>query len=153
MKKVFNYMDIDQELVVTNMRASKMVDEMVTRGLLPYGISKAQFDVLAFIYYSHGQLSTVTEIAADMYVSKANITGITNRLLKINLIQKNTNNRDARVNELVLTTKGNELIETLIPVYHGVTKSILSIFSNEEKNILLSQLKHIENSYRDNIKK
>lgn len=153
MKKKFNYTDLDMELVVTNIRATKMLEEMVTRGLSSYGISKAQFDVLAFIYYSEGQLSTVTEIAADKYVSKANITGITNRLLRMDLVQKNSTNKDARVNELVLTEKGNSLIETLIPIYHGVTTSVLSIFTEEQKLTLLSQLRHIEDSIREKVLK
>lgn len=143
--------ELEIKIIAANIRITRYLEGLINKGIAKYKISKAQFDVLAFINFSEDKYTTVTELAVIHLVSKANITGIVNRLIKVNLIQKVTDSKDARSNVLTLTEKGAALINELMPIYLQISKDAVSIFSLEEKNKLQDQLKHIEDFMRSKI--
>lgn len=143
--------ELEIKIIAANIRITRYLEGLINKGIAKYKISKAQFDVLAFINFSEDKYTTVTELAIIHLVSKANITGIVNRLIKIDLIQKVTDTKDARSNVLTLTEKGAALINELMPIYLQISKDAVSIFSLEEKNKLQDQLKHIEDFMRSKI--
>ncbi len=136
--------DIDLDVMVAVVRTSRFLESMITNGIAADGLSKAQFDVLAFIHFSKEKRTTVTEVSQQALVSKANMTGIITRLLESELVTRETDPNDARVRFITLTAKGLRLVEKVLPKYFEMTHEAMSIFSDEEKNLLLKQLEHIE---------
>lgn len=136
--------NIDLDVMVAMFRATRIVENMLTTGITGDGLSKAQFDVLAYIHFSDEKRTTVTELAQEHLVSKANMTGIINRLLDSKLVTRETDPNDARVRFISLTSAGTELVERTLPKYFDMTHEAMSIFNKSEKELLLKQLEHIE---------
>ncbi len=143
--------DLDLDILGANIRATKLFDDLITKGIAQYGISKPQFDIMVFIHFTESKKTTVTEIAINNSVSKANVTGIMNRMIAQGLIKSVVDAKDARVKNVTLTEKGSELMENSLPVYSELIRKTLSPFSLEEKEMLLKQLKHIESCIREKL--
>lgn len=136
--------DLDLDVIVAMVRTTRYLESMVTHGISTYGLSKPQFDVLAKIFFSPEKRTTVTEAAQDALVSKANMTGIITRLLESELVVRESDPNDARVRFITLTDAGSRLVQKVLPKYFDMTHEAMSIFSKEEKELLLKQLEHIE---------
>lgn len=148
-RKELKLHDIDLDILAANIRATKLFDDLITKGISKYGISKPQFDIMVHIHFCESKKTTVTEIAINNSVSKANITGIMNRMIGMGLIESVVDEKDARVKNVTLTQKGQDLIDNSLPEYKELIHKTMSPFSGEEKNMLLMQLKHIENCIRE----
>ncbi|EQC43439.1 MarR family winged helix-turn-helix transcriptional regulator [Bacteriovorax sp. Seq25_V] len=150
-RKEIKLHELDLDILAANIRTTKLFDDLITKGIAQYGISKPQFDIMVFIYFGEEKKTTVTEIAINNSVSKANVTGIMNRMITQGLIQSVVDQKDARVKNVTLTEKGEELMKTTVPVYQDLIRKTLSPFSHAEKELLLKQLKHIEGCIREKL--
>ncbi len=66
---------------------------------------------LRFLYQLHdrdGQC--VTELAEHMHVHPATITGLTNKLIRLRLVQRSTDRSDRRIKHIALTPSGRALV-------------------------------------------
>jgi DNA-binding MarR family transcriptional regulator len=66
---------------------------------------------LRFLYQLHerdGQC--VTELAGHMRVHPATITGLTNKLIRLRLVQRTTDRSDRRIKHIALTPSGRALV-------------------------------------------
>src|SRR5215813_6806101 len=77
-----------------------------------YGLSLAQFDVLAHLGAAEGL--TQQELANKLLVTKGNVTQLLDRLCASGLLVRR---QDGRANRLYLTLKGRQLFTEVIPAH------------------------------------
>ncbi len=144
---IVNLPQIEHKIVGRMLRTVRILEKMISEEVSQYKLTKPQMDVLVILKYSDQESVTTTELAEELFVSKANITGIVTRLENANLIQKVTDPNDTRSKKITVTEEGEALIEKVIPRYFSMGVEAFSNLSQEEKEKLLAQLLYIEEFY------
>ncbi|MFG1492008.1 MarR family transcriptional regulator [Halobacteriovorax sp. ZH4_bin.1] len=138
-----------QESIIGRMiRTTRILDKMVSEEVSNFKLTKPQFDVLVILHLTDQEFVTTTELADELLVSKANITGIVKRLEVANLIKKAVDENDTRSKKITLTEDGLDLINKVLPRYFSMGQELVSKFTPEEKSKLLCQLGMIEEFYQ-----
>lgn len=97
-------------------------------------LTTAQLKSLFFI--DKEGITNFTKLAAGLGVTSSNITGIIDRLIEQELVNRKENPDDRRVYLLSLTEKGNILLNSLRESRTKKISSALALMSTEELSIL-----------------
>jgi DNA-binding MarR family transcriptional regulator len=105
--------DVPVSLWVSLLKAHGLLIRRV-RGRFPEGLTMPQFDVLAQLA-RHGTGMTPGELTRELLVTKGNVTGIVERLVRRGLVERLRVPSDGRTRRLVLTPEGRRLTSRAIP--------------------------------------
>ena len=86
----------------------RLLGEMV-QTLKPVGLSIPQFDVLSTLTEQQGL--SQSDLAARLYVTKGNVSGLIDRLVEAGFVERRTSAGDRRSNALFLTETGAKAAE------------------------------------------
>jgi len=128
-----------------------IVSAHLSRKISPYGITKAGFSVLMILSRSQSKSCKQNEISRLMLVSRANITGLVDGLVRLGLVQRTNDPHDRRVNMVKILPKGEKLLKDLLPGYYKHIHDVCSIFTAAEKkklNGLLTRLRNRTNEVK-----
>jgi MarR family transcriptional regulator for hemolysin len=113
----------------------------------PYGITKAQWGVLAKLERTEGLKQS--ELAEMLEVQPITLTRLIDRLCENDLIERREDPKDRRVNRLYLRPAARPLLEKLGELRSGITDIALNNINAEQANDLVRQLEAIKNNVRD----
>ncbi|WP_313299829.1 MarR family transcriptional regulator [Stenotrophomonas sp.] len=119
---------------------SSAIDRDCATRLAPHGLSEGRFIVLFLLHGAGGTLPP-HELAERAGVTRATISGLIDGLQREGLLQRRSDAEDGRRLQIVLTTQGKCLAETL---FNQHTEWIGSLFGglDAEEQQQLSQLLH-----------
>lgn len=123
------------------MKATKAVDDNIKKDIESHKISKENFMILELLY-SKGP-HTVQKISEILSIPSGSITYVVNKLETNGIIERQSNLSDRRASNVVLTAKGNALFGEIFPGHVATIAQILSVISNDEKELLTDVLKRI----------
>src|SRR3712207_5195057 len=89
------------------------VQQQSARHLRRFGLTVAQFDVLAQVGAAEGL--SQQDLAARLLVTKGNVCGLLDRLERAGLVTRQPDPADRRVNRLRLTPEGARLYADAVP--------------------------------------
>jgi DNA-binding MarR family transcriptional regulator len=101
------------------------------RQLKVYDVTTAQWAILAVLWQQEG-ISQV-ELQELMGVEAAAITGVLQRMMRLDLVQRRVDPIDKRIQRVFLTERGRALEQVLIPLAEEVNTHALSGFSIDEQ--------------------
>lgn len=122
-------------------RVFQKVDRAGSDQMREYGISMAQFDVLAHVGADEG--ITQTELANSLLVTKGNVCQLLDRMECAGLLARY---QDGRANRLFLTDEGRELFCRLIPAHEAMIAEKFSTLTPEEQSHLLTLLRKLDHA-------
>lgn len=105
-----------------------------------YGLSEPKFKALIHLYMSGDQGLIQTELGSKLQVSRANITGLVERLEKEELVVRNSDPSDKRVFRVRLTNRAFALMHAFLPIHNDYMHKIMSSLDREEKENLINLL-------------
>lgn len=111
--------------------------------LRPYGLSAAQFDILAHVGSSTAL--TQQDLARRMLVTEGNITQLLDKMQTRGLLARR---REGRVNHLMLTAAGHTLYEQVRPEQERLQSRQFGPLSVAEQRQLLALLRKLERAGR-----
>lgn len=119
---------------------SSAIDRDCATRLAPHGLSEGRFIVLFLLHGAGGALPP-HELAERAGVTRATISGLIDGLQREGLLQRRSDSEDGRRLQIVLTTQGKCLAETL---FNQHTQWIGGLFSglDAEEQQHLSRLLH-----------
>lgn len=119
---------------------SSAIDRDCATRLAPHGLSEGRFIVLFLLHGAGGTLPP-HELAERAGVTRATISGLIDGLQREGLLQRRSDSEDGRRLQIVLTTQGKCLAETL---FNQHTQWIGGLFSglDAEEQQHLSRLLH-----------
>lgn len=120
----------------------KVMQRGMTKLLSQEGLTGPQFSALRAIA-KHGSTPMKT-LSEELVVSKANITGIVDRLEYKKLVRRAASSRDRRATMVELTLKGSRLQGEVTKKYVSFLQEALKKFTNEEQEslrLLLAKLR------------
>lgn len=122
-------------------RVYAQVERELTEQLRQWGLSLAQFDVLAQVGAMEG--CTQQEVANRLLVTKGNITQLLDRLEQRGIIVRRP---DGRANRLYLTDAGRCLHDEVVPAHQAPIAACLAALSADEQQELLRLLRTLDRS-------
>src|SRR5215213_7795912 len=121
------------------MRVYQKVDRISSEHLKHWGLSVAQFDVLAHVGASEGM--TQQELADSLLVSKGNVCQLVDKMEGRGWILRR---QEGRTNHLFLTEDGRKLVEEVVPAHEAMIAERFSVLSEEEQAQLYELLRKFD---------
>jgi len=122
-------------------RVYQKVDRVSVCHLRQYGLSVAQFDVLARVGRAEGL--SQQELADALLVTKGNICQLLDRMEEAGLIVRR---QEGRANHLFLTDAGRVLFDDVLPRQEALVGRIFGTLSPAEQSELLALLRRLDRS-------
>ena len=117
---------------MTNLHNSKLAE---------YGLTTSQVGVLVQLWIEDGL--TQKEIAEELQLRPASITGLVNILVSKGWIDRREDTKDARINRVYLTEEGKNIRLKCMSANDEIETILSNGFSKEEKQLMLCWLKKL----------
>jgi len=141
-----NDMSIDERVLMAIVRLAERFKKESSLYLKNYDITFPQYNVLRVLDASKNGQNTMKNVNRIMLISSANMTGITQRLEKVGLINRKNVPEDDRLKYLEITPKGRQMLKDISDRKEHVVKNYFLRYSEEKKTEILTLLKEILNS-------
>jgi DNA-binding MarR family transcriptional regulator len=122
-------------------RVFQKVDRASVAHLRAWGLSVAQFDVLAQVGSAEGM--TQQELAQSLLVTKGNVTQLLDRMETSGWIRRC---QEGRCNRLVLTDEGRRLYASVVPAQEDLITRLFATLPPEERAALLATLRRLDHT-------
>lgn len=126
---------------------SEAIIKAADRFFAKFGVTTAQYDILAILKYSQRRL-TQSDLGINRVVSRSNITGILDRLEKIGMVRREGSADDRRIKHISITKKGLDLIERVEDKYFENVKKLVWFLDEKDKKGLVEILDRLERGLR-----
>jgi polyisoprenoid-binding protein YceI len=125
-------------------RVFRKVEHLATEQMRQFGLSQAQFDVLAQVGAAEGR--SQGELAKALLVTKGNICQLLDRMERDGLLRRQ---QEGRTNRLFLTERGRLLRDKAVPTQEALIARLFSVLTHEEQVHLLGALRALDHSLMD----
>ncbi len=122
------------------------LSHLMIEHLREFGLSPAQFDVLAQVGAAEGQ--TQQELARALVTTKGNVCQLLDRMEAAGLLRRH---QDGRVKRLFLTPAGRGLWREVVPAHEAWLAGHLSVLSAAERTALARALRRLEHGLDDRL--
>ena len=140
---------VDMNFLFTLGELQRLVRAYADRQAARYGITRAQWAVLAKVERFEGMKQT--ELAEQMEMQPITLTRLIDRLCDNGWIERRSDNSDRRVNRLYLRKAAKPLLAKLAGLKSELTATAIEGISPSDANRLLSQLETIKENVRNAI--
>ncbi len=137
--------EFPSQLLVSLARTYNVLDDTLENHYKNFGFSKAKFNAL-FLLYKNQDGILLKHLGDKMLVSRANITGLIDRLEKDGLVQRISHPIDRRSILAQITNKGKNLMEEIIPHHIKLNNQLVKALSASETQQLIQLLDKLHDS-------
>jgi DNA-binding MarR family transcriptional regulator len=133
-----------QALVVRSvLQLSSEIQKRMETFVRPYDLTMSRMGVLLVLFFSQQQLSP-SEIGDRLFVTRGNMTGLIEGLVKDGLVQRVSRPNDRRAHDLELTSQGHALVTEYFPHHRrALAKLVTGLTASESLQLakLLQKLR------------
>jgi MarR family transcriptional regulator, transcriptional regulator for hemolysin len=140
---------VDANLLFTLGELARLVRAYADRQAARYGITRAQWAVLAKVERFEGMKQT--ELAEQMEMQPITLTRLVDRLCDAGWIERRDDETDRRVNRLYLRKAARPLLGKLSGLRSEITETALEGISSADAQRLLTQLETVKENVRNAI--
>lgn len=119
------------------------LDDVFSMHFARFGLSWPKFNALIHLYMAGDRGLIQSELGNKMLVSRANITGLIERLEKEDLVIRSSDPSDKRVFRVCLTNKAVALMNAFLPVHNDYMQKVMASLDRHDKEVLISLLKKL----------
>jgi len=119
-------------------RANDVATRRYFAVLADTGITPGQIGVLTLIANNSGL--TQSALSKALGVDRSTMVAVIDRLEKLNLVTRERSTQDQRAYALQLTSRGTDLMATLLQRLHGLEEELLTKMSVQERDTLVQLL-------------
>lgn len=114
-------------------RTVDLIQQVFDKFYKKFKLSKTQFSALYRIYLAGDEGITLSILGDQMFVTKANITSLVDRMVARGLIKRIINENDRRSIKAVITSEGRKILEEVLPNNQVFSSEILNCLTSKEK--------------------
>ena len=129
--------------IISILKTSAFISEILLSGLKPYEISEQQFNVLRILRGQKGIAANLSTVQDRMVHKMSNTTRLIDKLIQKKLVKRNVCVKNRRKIELFITEDGLDFLKKIDPISDEIEKKILSNISSQDLNSLISILNSI----------
>ena len=137
---------VDMNLLFTLGEVQRLVRAYADREAARYGITRAQWAVLAKVERNEGMKQT--ELAEQMEMQPITLTRLIDKLCESDWLERRGDENDRRVNRLYLRKAGRQLLGKLSGLRSELTATALDGINPADALRLLTQLETIKENVR-----
>ena len=126
--------------IISILKTSAFISEILLSGLKPYEISEQQFNVLRILRGQKGIAANLSTVQDRMVHKMSNTTRLIDKLIQKKLVKRNVCVKNRRKIELFITEDGLDFLKKIDPITDEIEKKILSNISSKDLNNLISIL-------------
>ena len=126
--------------IISILKTSAFISEILLSGLKPYKISEQQFNVLRILRGQKGIAANLSTVQDRMVHKMSNTTRLIDKLIQKKLVKRNVCVKNRRKIELFITEDGLDFLKKIDPITDEIEKKILSNISSKDLNSLISIL-------------
>ena len=138
MKTLGSNHDLESAIPFMLARAGARMGNSFAKALKPFGLSLSEWRVCASLQHLPNQ--GLTELAAHIATDLSALSRIVDRLVALNMVEREKCNADGRAVRLALSARGVALTLEIVPLAKRYEKVALSDFSADEVKMLRSML-------------
>ncbi|MES2459155.1 MAG: MarR family transcriptional regulator [Armatimonadota bacterium] len=142
-------MDTDALIVYNIVRTNAALSPFIDAALRDLHLTGAQMNALLVLREAGDEGLPLSEIGRRLVVTKANVTGLMDRLERQELIRREADSPDRRVIRACLTQRGTELLQKALPERDRVLSDLLAGLSPEEKTTLIALMTKLRRGLRE----
>ncbi|MCP4259174.1 MAG: MarR family transcriptional regulator [Planctomycetes bacterium] len=122
--------------------------------LRPFGLTDVQFNLMMLLKYQSNQNEGLSQaqLSSMMLVNRANITSLIDRMEKVDLVIRTPAPSDRRSNIVKLTSRGQELLGEIEPLYTQEVKRIMAVLKQDEQKTVIEMLEKIRGNISERTK-
>jgi DNA-binding MarR family transcriptional regulator len=121
---------------------TRLLNREFDQRMLPLGLTRAQWWVLASLYFDDGVMQT--ELARDLGFSKVALGGLLDRLEAKGWVERRPHPADRRANLVYRTAKVEGLLATMRDVAEEINRDLVSALSPQEHKQLVASLQTLK---------
>jgi MarR family transcriptional regulator for hemolysin len=144
-----NHGSVDMNFLFTLGEVQRLVRAYADKEAARYGITRAQWAVLAKVERNEGMKQT--ELAEQMEMQPITLTRLIDKLCDNGWIERRGDESDRRVNRLYLRKTGRQLLGKLSGLRSELTATALDGISSTDSHRMLTQLELIKENVRSAI--
>lgn len=137
---------VSKKLILNVMYAQNIIADKLMETLKPYDISIEQFNVLRILRGQKSKPVNMGYLQEQMVAKTSNTTRLVDKLLLKDLVDRQICPENRRKMEVIITEKGLKLLEIVDKLVEETEESIVSVFSEQEKEQLLTLLEKFKTS-------
>jgi DNA-binding MarR family transcriptional regulator len=112
---------------------SALLQERIDADLRPFGLDRAEYEILVVLSEIEGQRLRMAELADAVHQSRSRLTHTISRMEKTNLVKRTSCPTDRRGVWAELTAEGFELIKEAAPTHvETVRRNFVEVMSEED---------------------
>lgn len=134
-------MELEQCLNFVITKAQRNVHQLFKAELAPFGVTPGQYGILRCLWDENAQ--TAKKLADRLALDGSTITGILDRMEQKGLIEKQTDPKDRRAMQVMLTTKGKKLKKPVSEAIEIANRRALVKLDQQEAEFLKKVLEEI----------
>jgi DNA-binding MarR family transcriptional regulator len=108
--------------IISILKTSAFISEILLSGLKPYEISEQQFNVLRILRGQKGIAANLSTVQDRMVHKMSNTTRLIDKLIQKKLVKRNVCERNRRKIELFITEDGLDLLKKIDPITDEIEK-------------------------------
>ena len=124
------------DLLAEISKAAELVDKVRDKFYRNFRLSRIQFKTLYFLYLVEEDGFTLSDLSEKLNITRPSVTTLIDRMEKAGLVKRSSNEGDRRSIKAVITDKGKEIMDDVLPNNEIFKLSILDFLSEEEKDVL-----------------
>jgi MarR family 2-MHQ and catechol resistance regulon transcriptional repressor len=129
--------------IISILKTSAFISEIILSGLKPYEISEQQFNVLRILRGQKGIAANLFTVQDRMVHKRSNTTRLIDKLIQKKLVKRNVCIKNRRKIELFITEDGLDFLKKIDPITDEIEKKVLKNISSKDLNSLISILNSI----------
>jgi MarR family 2-MHQ and catechol resistance regulon transcriptional repressor len=142
-------LDTDALIVYNIVRTNAALSPFIDAALRDLHLTGAQMNALLVLRDAGPEGLPLSEIGRRLVVTKANVTGLMDRLERQELIRRDSDSPDRRVIRACLTQHGTELLQQALPERDRVVGDLLAGLTPDEKTTLIGLLTKVRRGLRE----
>lgn len=135
------------EAVVHLIKAYSALMDRLTQHFAPLALTPARINVLMILWTAEGQSLPMSEVSERISVTCANVTKLVDSLEADGVVNRQSKPGDRRVSLAVLTDKGKNLLQEIMPDYYATVRLMFAGMTDNE----IHQFIHLTAKLRQSI--
>jgi MarR family 2-MHQ and catechol resistance regulon transcriptional repressor len=140
--------DADALLIYNLLRTLNALSPFIDRGLRELHLTGAQLNALMVLRDAGQEGITLTDLGRRLVVTKANVTGLVDRLERDGLVLRDSH-ADRRITIARLTPDGEATLTAALPRHREILTELLGELSADEKTQLIGLLTRLRRAIRE----
>lgn len=136
------------QVALTLLLASDEMQNYCAEQLSAHQISISGFNLLNILRRKGEEGCYLNELSTLLLVSRPNITGLIDTLVKQKRVERIAEKEDRRRCKVKLTTEGEKLLKDFLPTHFQNLNQIVSPLSADEKQVLVDLLERLRGSLK-----